>query len=170
MAKPQTQPKKEQCWWNENPIIGEPFKGNPFTGKRWEGNAWRADPQPPTIPQDLKVKYVVKIEAGEDTIQIPIDSMNVTGHEKDIVVKGMPKVWKWVRETGLGDRVSLNQAYELAKAMFQANVKQDGLYNWVARDAKDEPDEPEVSEVDWGWAKKASGSEEERNGGWGWDI
>jgi hypothetical protein len=81
-------------------------------------------PQSMAIPKDLKVTYWAKIESGEDMFQIPIDDKHVSGREKEIVSKSMPKVWKWVRDSKLGDKVGLEEAYELAKDMHGQDVKE----------------------------------------------
>jgi hypothetical protein len=76
----------------------------------------------------------IELEHGEQSIHIPIDGDNVCGPEKAIIEgdTGMKKVWKWVQEKGLCDKISLQDAFDLAKDMH----------------CKDEDDEPEPDEED----------------------
>lgn len=63
------------------------------------------------------VTYWATIESGGKEIRIPIDGRDVSGPEKSIVSKGMPKVWMWIHEKGLGDKVGLQDAFDLARSM-----------------------------------------------------
>jgi hypothetical protein len=77
-------------------------------------------PQPKaSVSKTYTVTYWATIEAEGDTVRIPIDSKDVTGTEKSIIESdaSMKKVWKWVQEKGLGDRVGLQEAFDLAKEM-----------------------------------------------------
>jgi hypothetical protein len=80
------------------------------------------------------ITYWATIEHDEQIIHIPVDSNNVCGPEKAIVEgdTGMKKVWKWVQEKGLSDKISLQDAFDLAKDMH----------------CKDEDDKPEPDEED----------------------
>jgi hypothetical protein len=72
-----------------------------------------------SVPTSYTVTYWATIESGDKTVHLPIDSSNVSGTEKDIIEgsAGMKKVWKWVQEKGLSDKVSLQDAFDLAKDM-----------------------------------------------------
>jgi hypothetical protein len=76
----------------------------------------------------------IELEHGEQSIHIPIDGDNVCGPEKAIVEgdTGMKKVWKWVQEKGLRDKISFQDAFDLAKDMH----------------CNDEDEEPEPDEED----------------------
>jgi hypothetical protein len=77
-------------------------------------------PQPkPSVLKTYTVTYWATIEAEGDTVHIPIDSENITGAEKSIIESdaSMKKVWKWVQEKGLGDKVGLQDAFDLAEEM-----------------------------------------------------
>jgi len=63
------------------------------------------------------VTYWATIESGGKMIRVPIDGRDVSGPEKSIVSKGMPKVWMWIHEKGLGDKVGLQDAFDLARSM-----------------------------------------------------
>lgn len=70
-------------------------------------------------PTDYIVTYWATIEHEGQAVHIPIDSSNVSGPEKFIIEgsAGMNKVWKWVQEKGLTDKISLQDAFDLAKDM-----------------------------------------------------
>ncbi|KAH6638991.1 hypothetical protein C7974DRAFT_421633 [Boeremia exigua] len=63
------------------------------------------------------VTYWATIESGDETINIPIDDKHVHGPEKTIASSGMHKVWKWIHDKGVGDKISLQDAYDLAESM-----------------------------------------------------
>ncbi|KAJ5060708.1 hypothetical protein J3E74DRAFT_473903 [Bipolaris maydis] len=79
------------------------------------------DDSAPEVPEptDYTVTYWATIEHEGQAVHIPIDSSNVSGPEKSIIEgsAGMNKVWKWVQEKGLTDKVSLQDAFDLAKDM-----------------------------------------------------
>ncbi|KAF5854240.1 hypothetical protein GGP41_007011 [Bipolaris sorokiniana] len=79
------------------------------------------DDSTPEVPEPTNyiVTYWATIEHNDQTVHIPIDSSNVSGSEKSIIEgsAGMNKVWKWVQEKGLTDKVSLQDAFDLAKDM-----------------------------------------------------
>lgn len=82
------------------------------------------------VSSTYTVTYTAKIECGDKTVHIPIDSDNVTGTEKTIIEGegGMNKVWKWVQEKSLGDKISLQDAFDLARDMHggdEAQVSED---------------------------------------------
>lgn len=63
------------------------------------------------------VTYWATVESGDQTVHIPIDSDNISGPEKTILTGPAKKVWKWIQEKGLGDKVGLQNAFDLAKDM-----------------------------------------------------
>jgi hypothetical protein len=69
--------------------------------------------QPPT---NYTVTYWATIEHEEEAIHIPIDSNHVSGLKKSVIEgnTGMKKIWKWIQEKGLGDKVGLQDAFDLA--------------------------------------------------------
>jgi hypothetical protein len=71
------------------------------------------------VPSTYTVTYWATVESGNNTVHVPIDSNNVSGPEK-LIIEGnacMKKVWKWVQEKGFSDKVSLQDAFDLAKQM-----------------------------------------------------
>ncbi|KAF7680109.1 hypothetical protein GT037_001760 [Alternaria burnsii] len=76
------------------------------------------EPKPP-VPAAYTVTYWASIESGDEEVHIPVNSSNVSGLEKAIVEgsAGMKKVWKWIQEKGLSDKVGLQDAFDLAKDM-----------------------------------------------------
>ncbi|KAG9199248.1 hypothetical protein G6514_008691 [Epicoccum nigrum] len=60
-------------------------------------------------------------------IKIPIDSDSVSGLEKTIATKDLPKVWKWVHDKGLGDKVGLQDAFDLARSIHKNDVDDGGF-------------------------------------------
>jgi hypothetical protein len=88
-----------------------------------------------TVPQPeapasatYTVTYWATIESGDKSIHVPIDSSNICGSEKAIIEEsaGMKKVWKWVQEKGLGDKVSLQDAFDFTKDMLIEDEDEDG--------------------------------------------
>jgi hypothetical protein len=78
----------------------------------------------PTAPAPSKpanktytVIYWATVESGDETMHIPIDSNHVSGPEKAILNGPAKKVWMWVQDKGLGNKVSLQDAFDLAKDM-----------------------------------------------------
>jgi hypothetical protein len=69
------------------------------------------------VPKPYTVTFWATVECGEDSMNIPIDSSNVSGPEKLILDGPAKKVWKWVQEKGLGDKIGLQDAFDLAKDM-----------------------------------------------------
>ena len=85
-----------------------------------DGFATKPEPQPQPAPYvPYTVTYWATIESGSKEIHVPIDSKHVSGPEKSITNGGMQKVWKWVHEKGLGDKVSLQDAFDLAQSMHE---------------------------------------------------
>lgn len=87
---------------------------------------WCGDPDFHHISQSLAqaaaassfaVTYWATIESGGDKINIPVKSNNVSGPMKSIANSGMQKVWKWVHDKGLGGKVGLQDAFDLAQSM-----------------------------------------------------
>lgn len=73
-----------------------------------------------SVPTGYTVTYWATIEAGDQVVNIPIDSANVSGPEKTIIDgsdSGMMKAWKWMQEKGLADEVGLQDAFDLAKEL-----------------------------------------------------
>lgn len=68
-----------------------------------------------STPKTYNVTYWATVECGDQTVHIPVDSSNVTGPEKTILDGAVKKVWRWVQEKGLGDKVGLKDAFNLAK-------------------------------------------------------
>lgn len=69
------------------------------------------------VPSAMKpcfVTYWATVECDGQKINIPIDGSNVTGPEKTVLKGGMKKVFKWVQEKGLCDKISLQDAFDLA--------------------------------------------------------
>jgi hypothetical protein len=67
--------------------------------------------------KSFTVTYWATVECGDDTIHVPVNSSNVTGPEKLILGGPAKEVWKWVQEKGLGDKIGLKDAFDLAKDM-----------------------------------------------------
>jgi hypothetical protein len=61
--------------------------------------------------------YVVQIKSGNDTICIPIKDADVSGREKAVATTSMQRVWKWVQDKNFGDKITLQDAYDLAIEM-----------------------------------------------------
>ncbi|KAI4646071.1 hypothetical protein J4E93_005650 [Alternaria ventricosa] len=68
---------------------------------------------------DYTVTYWATVESGDKTVHIPINSSDVSGPEKNIIESssGMKKIWKWAQDKGLADKISLQDAFDLAKDM-----------------------------------------------------
>lgn len=85
-------------------------------------------PEPPK-PTPYSITYWATIEHGNQEIHIPIDSANVSGPEKSIIegTSAMKKLWMWMQEKGLNDKVSLQDVYDLAEEMYHdsGNNKKD---------------------------------------------
>jgi hypothetical protein len=78
------------------------------------------------------VTYWATIESDKLSVHIPIHSDNINGLEKTIIEgdPGMKKVWKWVKNMGLEDRIGLQDAFDLARDMStlrrgERNAKED---------------------------------------------
>ncbi|KAJ4346469.1 uncharacterized protein N0V89_010398 [Didymosphaeria variabile] len=86
------------------------------------------DNEPPRVPvrHDLVVTYWITVESGEQEMHIPIEPEQVAGPEKDIINTGMKDVWQWVQDKGLGDKVSLQDAFDLAHKMHGGATKTGG--------------------------------------------
>ncbi|KAF2646899.1 hypothetical protein P280DRAFT_503369 [Massarina eburnea CBS 473.64] len=85
-------------------------------------NDGKCDPsQQPLVtkdtPKKLAITYWATVECGDHIAHIPIKPENVTGPEKAIINSGMKKVWKWVQDMDLGDKVTLDDAFDLAREM-----------------------------------------------------
>ncbi|KAF3045986.1 hypothetical protein E8E12_009907 [Didymella heteroderae] len=76
------------------------------------------EPEPaPYVPST--VTYWATIESAGKEIHVPISDNHVSGSEKNIANVGMQKVWKWVNDKGLGDKVGLQDAFDLAQSMYK---------------------------------------------------
>jgi hypothetical protein len=104
--------------------------------RRWyapDTNGWgtashhqgSSDPRP-TPCVSPTVTYWATIESGGKEIHVPIDSKHVSGPEKSVATVGMQKVWKWVQDKGLDDKVSLQDAFDLALSMHKEEVTEGG--------------------------------------------
>jgi hypothetical protein len=91
------------------------------TASHHEGSS---DPRP-TPYVSPTVTYWATIESGGKEIHVPIDSKHVSGPEKSVATVDMQKVWKWVHDKGLGDKVSLQDALDLAQSMHKEVVTED---------------------------------------------
>ncbi|KAJ4993472.1 hypothetical protein SVAN01_01020 [Stagonosporopsis vannaccii] len=69
------------------------------------------------------VTYWATIGSGGKEIHIPIDCKHVSGPEKSIVSVDVPKVWKWVHDKGLGDKVGLQEAFDLARSIREPEIE-----------------------------------------------
>jgi hypothetical protein len=69
------------------------------------------------ISKDFTVTYWATVESGKHTVHIPINAKDVCAPEKDIINAGMKKVWKWVQDKKIQDKVTLQDAFDLAKDM-----------------------------------------------------
>lgn len=74
---------------------------------------------PPTIT------YWATIESDGKEIHVPIADKHMSGPEKSIATGGMQKVWKWVHDKGLGDKVGLQDAFDLAQLMRKEEVTEE---------------------------------------------
>jgi len=79
-----------------------------------------AEPAAPTA-QAYTVTYWASVQCGDRFVDIAIDSKDVSGPDKSILYGPAKKVWKWVQEKGLTDKVSLQDAFDLAKEMSDDN-------------------------------------------------
>jgi hypothetical protein len=84
--------------------------------------------KPPERParQDLAITYWITVESGDRKMHVPIEPEQVAGPEKDIVNGAMKKIWQWVQEKKIADKVSLQDAFELAQAMHGDTTKAGG--------------------------------------------
>ncbi|KAF1918690.1 hypothetical protein BDU57DRAFT_511411 [Ampelomyces quisqualis] len=69
-------------------------------------------------PKPYEITYWATVECGDQIVHIPIDSSNVAGPEKIILDGPAKKVWKWVQEKGLSDKIGLQDAFDLAKDIY----------------------------------------------------
>ncbi|XPT03617.1 hypothetical protein M3J09_012706 [Ascochyta lentis] len=120
------------------------------------GSATSDPPQPqPASHPSYTVTYWATIESGGKEIRVPIDSKNVCGPEKTVVDVGMQKVWKWIHDKGLNDKVGLQDAFDLAQAMQEEGYVEKVKTAQVGRKA--------VSVTE---SVRSCGSD--RQGFWGW--
>lgn len=92
----------------------------------WSQSSTNAVPEPEIAPyQPCRVTYWAAIESGGSEIKIPISSGDVSGPEKTIATQDLPKAWKWVHDKGLGEKVGLQDAFDLAHSMHKNDVDDD---------------------------------------------
>lgn len=72
--------------------------------------------------QTYTVTYWATARCGDQVADIAIDSKHVSGPEMSILNGPTKKVWKWVQEKGLTNKVSLQDAFDLAKEMHDDNA------------------------------------------------
>ncbi|KAF2245841.1 hypothetical protein BU26DRAFT_521393 [Trematosphaeria pertusa] len=106
-------------------------------GDNHQRDATQPEQDPPT-PKPLTVTYWATVESGNHIIHIPLDATHVCGPEKKIVNTGMQKVWKWVQEKGLEDKVGLQNAFDLATEMQKEGVKHEETEEVQGKKVKDE--------------------------------
>ncbi|KAF3053989.1 hypothetical protein E8E11_004203 [Didymella keratinophila] len=103
-----------------------------YQAKGWKPD-WKKHTEKQTEKQkmhkvDTSVKDAANVEcegsAGKK-IHIPINSKHVSGPEKSIATGGMQKVWKWVHDKGLGDKIGLQYTFGLAQSMHEEFVTED---------------------------------------------
>jgi hypothetical protein len=89
----------------------------------------------PDASRCISYQYWATIESEGSEIKIPIDSDSVSGLEKTIATKDLPKVWKWVHDKGLGDKVGLQDAFDLARSIHKNDVG-DGDFRTIGHRAE----------------------------------
>lgn len=95
----------------------------------------KATPEPTTpASKPYTVTYWATVECDGQEAHIPIDSNDVTGSEKTVLDGPAKTVWKWAQEKGLCDKISLRDAFDLAKDMTMAREEVQGAQekeeNW----------------------------------------
>jgi hypothetical protein len=70
------------------------------------------------VPNNYTVTYWANVECDDQTIHIPINDNNISGPEKTILNGPAKKVWKWIQEKGLGGKVGLQDAFDLAQDLY----------------------------------------------------
>jgi hypothetical protein len=96
-------------------------KGTPVPSYR----AFNTTPKPAaSTRKNYTITYWATVECGDQTIHIPIDDSNISGPEKTVLEGPAKKVWKWVQEKGLGGRVGLQDAFDLAKDLRDDDEKE----------------------------------------------
>ncbi|EAT81748.2 hypothetical protein SNOG_11249 [Parastagonospora nodorum SN15] len=68
-----------------------------------------------TSTKGYTVTYWATIESDDQTVHIPIENNSVSGPEKAVLEGPAKTVWKWIQEKGLGDKVGLQDVFDLAK-------------------------------------------------------
>jgi len=108
-----------QDGWNDEEL--EPQIGASTT----DGNPPDAakSPEPKRLASSAyTVTYWATVKSEDKTFHILIDSDNVTGTEKAIIEGNtMKKAWKWMQDTGLGDKVGLQDAFDLAQDLHEVD-------------------------------------------------
>lgn len=84
------------------------------------GSMRRAD-----ASRSISYLYWATIKSGGSEINVPICSGDVSGPEKTIATQDLPKVWKWVHDKDLGEKVGLQDAFDLARSMHKNDVDDD---------------------------------------------
>lgn len=116
-----------QCGWG--PEDTEHRASSSPINEKYRNAVKSTEPKAPAS-STYTVTYSATIKCGDKTAHIPIDSDDVTGTEKTIIEGegSMKKVWKWVQERSLGDKISLQDAFDLAQGMHggdEAQVSED---------------------------------------------
>lgn len=95
--------------WDTDPLVyvAEDFRSGDYTSP---------EPAAPGL-KPYTVTYWATVECDGQKAHIPIDSSNVSGSEKTILDGPAKTVWNWAQEKGLGDKISLQDAFDLAKDM-----------------------------------------------------
>lgn len=95
-------------------------------GPDWDTSVFDSHYTPPTVT------YQATIVSGGKQIQVPIDGKHVSGPKKSIIDSGLQKVWEWVHDKGLDDKIGLQDAFELAQAMHEekADERRGNGFEW----------------------------------------
>jgi hypothetical protein len=100
---------------------GQSRKASPVPSER----AFNTTPKPAdSAPKKYTVTYWATVECGDQTIHIPIDDNNISGPEKTVLEGPAKKMWKWVQYKGLGGKVGLQDAFDLANDLHGDDEKE----------------------------------------------
>jgi hypothetical protein len=122
-----TEDKISGCWGGDRLYSADTWgsnqsrKGIPIPSDR----AFDITPKPcASTPKNYTITYWATAECGDQIIHIPIDDNNISGPEKTVLEGPAKKVWKWVREKGLGGKVGLQDAFDLANDLHGDDKKE----------------------------------------------
>jgi hypothetical protein len=107
--------------WNDSDLEADAAWGFGPPWKKGDSEFWAPpsissnDHPRPSSPKELTVTYWATVECGDRKTHIPIEPENVCGSEKIVINAGMKKVWKWVQKKKLEDKVTLQDAFDLAQ-------------------------------------------------------